>query len=194
MENKELVQRFIEVFDSVIPIIEDVKKGFFTQNHSILEEGRSKFEEAVKSRVPYAEKIIEEKDKDETAKKYVDLFITIQSVALAVENLINKMKTKVELKILFSEKALSEIRELYDVFQTQLRDTRDYILTRNPHLKEKIMAAKERLIELAREYDLVHQQRLITGICMPKASYLYIDMTDSLKRIARGLADFAEKA
>jgi hypothetical protein len=31
-------------------------------------------------------------------------------------------------------------------------------------------------------------------VCMPKASYLYIDMTDSLKRMAKELGDFAEKA
>jgi Na+/phosphate symporter len=43
------------------------------------------------------------------------------------------------------------------------------------------------------DFETVHQNRLITGVCMPKASYLYIDMTDSLKRMARELAAFADK-
>jgi hypothetical protein len=40
---------------------------------------------------------------------------------------------------------------------------------------------------------LIHQQRLIAGVCMPKASYLYIDISESIKRISRGLAEFSEK-
>jgi Na+/phosphate symporter len=48
-------------------------------------------------------------------------------------------------------------------------------------------------VELIADYDVVHQNRLISGVCMPKASYLYIDITDSLKRISRGLVDLVEK-
>ena len=44
------------------------------------------------------------------------------------------------------------------------------------------------------DFEIIHQNRLITGVCMPKASYLYIDMTDSLKRMAKELAAFADKA
>jgi Na+/phosphate symporter len=52
----------------------------------------------------------------------------------------------------------------------------------------------EKVTKLVDEFDLIHQNRLITGVCMPQASYLYIDMTDSLKRMARELAAFADKA
>jgi hypothetical protein len=47
---------------------------------------------------------------------------------------------------------------------------------------------------LVDEFEIIHQNRLITGVCMPQASYLYIDMTDSLKRIAKELSAFADKA
>jgi Na+/phosphate symporter len=51
----------------------------------------------------------------------------------------------------------------------------------------------EKMFKMIEELALVHQNRLITGICMPQASYLYLDITDSLKRITRGLVDFADK-
>ncbi len=193
MQEKELIQGFTETFEAIILILEDVKKGFFTQKAPLIKESKVKFREGLKSRVPFVEKIIELKEKDETEKRYVNLLLSFQAVALAIENLISKMETKVELNLLFSEKALSEIKELFSIIQTQFRDTKDYVITKNPHLKNNIDSAKEKIVKLAEEYELVHQQRLITGICMPRSSYLYIDITDSLKRIARGLTDFSSK-
>ena len=52
----------------------------------------------------------------------------------------------------------------------------------------------EKVWKLASDFEITHQNRLILGVCMPKASYLYIDITDSLKRIARELSEFAEYA
>jgi Na+/phosphate symporter len=104
------------------------------------------------------------------------------------------MYTKAEAGILFSDKATKEIKSLLEITYLQCRDSKDYLLTKNPSLKDNVITAKEKLIELVNEYDIVHQNRLIAGVCMPKASYLYIDITHSLKRIARGLADFVEKA
>lgn len=193
MEEKELNQRFHNMFEKMTPILEDMKKGFFTQNDTILKESEKRFREILKSALPFAEKLIEEKEKDEMEKRYVNLILPVQMTALALENLIEKMHIKVESHILFSEKALNEIKELFAVMQSQFIDTKDYILTKNPHLKNNIRSGKEKIIRMANEYALVHEQRLITGVCMPKASYLYIDITDSLKRITRRLVDFAER-
>jgi len=193
MEEKELNQRFHNMFEKMTPILEDMKKGFFTQNNTILKESEKRFREILKSALPFAEKLIEEKEKDEVEKRYVNLILSLQMTALALENLIEKMHIKVESHVLFSEKALNEIKELFAVMESLFIDTKDYILTQNPHLKNNIKSGKEKIIRMANEYTLVHEQRLITGVCMPKASYLYIDITDSLKRIARGLFDFAEK-
>ena len=110
-----------------------------------------------------------------------------------MENLMEKMEIKVDAKILFSEKALKEINALFSVIEAQLVDTKDYVLTANPTLKAAARQGMEDIQRLADEYAVIHQDRLIAGVCMPKASYLYIDITDSLKRLARGLAAFAEK-
>lgn len=193
MEEKEPNQRFHNMFEKIIPILEDIKKGFFTQNNTILKECEKRFREILKSALPFAEKLIEEKEKDEVEKRYVNLILSLQMTALALENLIEKMHIKVESHVLFSEKALNEIKELFAVMESLFIDTKDYILTQNPHLKNNIKSGKEKIIRMANEYTLVHEQRLITGVCMPKASYLYIDITDSLKRITRGLFDFAER-
>jgi Na+/phosphate symporter len=66
-------------------------------------------------------------------------------------------------------------------------------MTKNPILKEQIRVDVEKIRKMIDEFEMIHQNRLITGVCMPQASYLYIDMTDSLKRMAKELAVFADK-
>jgi Na+/phosphate symporter len=193
MEEKEMLLKFHEVFEYTLPVLESTKKGFFGEKETVLKENKAKIKDIIKSRVDFAQAIIGAKDKSEADKKYVSLLPSFQSIALALENLISKMETKVESRILFSEKALSEIKELLDTMLAQFRDAMDYVPTKNPHLKDNVKALREKIARATAEYDLIHQQRLITGICMPKASYLYIDISESIKRISRGLVEFSEK-
>ncbi|MCX5812211.1 MAG: hypothetical protein NT178_06670 [Proteobacteria bacterium] len=193
MEEKDLIQRFHKTFEAIIPILQDVYKGFFANNPTLLKECSSKFEKMHTAILPFVEKVFAEKEKDPIEKRYVNLVLAFQPIALAIDNLITKMLVKVESDILFSDKAVKEIKSLLEITYGQCRDTKDYVITGNPHLKDNVLEAKEKLIELVINYDIVHQNRLIAGVCMPKSSYLYIDFTHCLKRIARGLADFIEK-
>ncbi len=194
MEEKDLMQGFHGTFEALTPILENVYKGFVANNPTTIKECLNNFEQTLNAKLPFVEKIITEKEKDSVEKKFVNLVLAFQPVALAIDNLIAKMLVKAEAKILFSEKATREIKTLLHITYSQFRDAKDYIATQNPNLKDNVIASKEKLVELVTDYDIVHQNRLITGICMPKASYLYIDITDSLKRISRGLVDFVMKA
>lgn len=193
MDEKELMWRFRDVFETSTPILEELEKGFFSQQARIIQDCEKKFGDLLISRVPYVERIIGEKQKSAADMKYVRLLPALQTIALAIENLMYKMESKIVSNILFSEKALSEIRSLFHIMQEQFRETKDYIITGNPALKEAVKAHMNNMFSMVEELAVVHQNRLITGICMPQASYLYLDITDSLKRISRGLADFVDK-
>jgi Na+/phosphate symporter len=193
MEEKRHMDKFNDVFVKTVPILGNVKKGFLTQNLDIVKENKAQFRAILKSRAVSIQKIIDEKDKTETQKQYLALIPSFQTIGFALENLISKMETKGELKLLFSEKALAEINELYSVLEEQFRNTKDYIATKNPVLHAEIKTGWEKIFKLIDEYAIIHQNRLITGVCVPQASYLYLDIVDSIKRISRGLIDFAEK-
>lgn len=193
MTEQELVQRFVGTFEAMKPILQDSYKGFFTNNPALLKNCTERFNKMHKTVLPYMEKLFAEKEKDAVELKYVNLVLAFQPIALAIDNLISKMLVKVESNILFSDKAVNEIKTLLQIAYDQCRDTKDYLLTKNPNLKENVIAAKEKLTALVIDYDVIHQNRLIAGVCMPKASYLYIDFTHSIRRISKGLADFAEK-
>jgi len=138
--------------------------------------------------------LVEDKDKNEAVKRFVIALPHLQRVALALDNLVDKMETKVEANVIFIQKSFDEIKRLMVAVGAEFTDVKDYCMTKNPLLKTQIQADMEKVRKMIDDFDTIHQNRLITGVCMPKASYLYIDMTDSLKRMAKELAAFADKA
>ena len=194
MDEREMTRRFQDVFDGILSIAEGIKKGFFGQNVQLMKESHKKFRELLKSRLAYAEKIMENRDKNDVERKYVSLVILFQAIAMAMENLIDRMEIKVTSNILFSERALNEMEELFAFVEGQFRDMRDYMLAKNTDLKDSVTSRMEDLNKEADEYAVAHENRLIEGLCTPKSSYLYLDITSSLRRIARGLVEFSERA
>jgi Na+/phosphate symporter len=194
MEEREMMQKFSDLFSDTVAIMEGAGKSFITVNAKRMKEEHEKFRALLKARLPDVEKVIGDKEKSEVEKKFISMIIPFQTVALGVENLLEKMELKLDSNVLFSEKATKELKELYLIMEGQLRDTADYLLTKNPHLKDLIRQGTDNMKKLIDEYAAVHQNRLIAGVCMPKASYIYIDITDSLRRASRGLVEFAEKA
>jgi len=194
MEEQELTNRFCNLFDQTLPILTNIYEGFAGQKLNLLKESRSKFREIWKNRLPAVEKLIEDKDTNEVEKKFVTLLPHLQRVVLAIDNLVDKMEIKVETHALFSQKALDEIKQLMAAVAAEFTDVKDYCMTKNPVLKEQIRADMEKVRKMIDDFEMVHQNRLITGVCVPKASFLYIDMTDSLKRMAKELCLFTDKA
>ena len=194
MEEREITDRVSKLFEETVPILHNIYKGFVGHKINLLKESRLTFRESLKKRLPGIEKLVENKDKNEAVKRFLVALPHLQRVALALDNLVDKMETKVESNVLFNEKALDEIKQVMVAVGTEFTDVKDYCMTKNPLLKAQIQADMKKVMKMIDDFDTIHQNRLITGVCMPKASYLYIDMTDSLKRMARELVAFAEKA
>jgi phosphate:Na+ symporter len=193
MDDRELRERFCSLIDETLPILSQIYKGFLGQKTALLKASRTQFRDILKRQLTFVGKLIEDTEKDEVEKKYANLVPHLQRVALALDNLIDKMEIKVDSRVLFSQKALDEIRQLMIAVEAQFRDVKDFCMTKNPNLHGQVRTDMEKIRRMIDEYEIIHQNRLITGVCVPQASYLYIDMTDSLKRIAKELAVFADK-
>jgi Na+/phosphate symporter len=181
------------MFNEAMPILESIKHGFIIQNEAVLTEAETKFIRVLTSNLPFAEKLVKKIPKDDIEKKFLRLLPHLQLIAMVARNLINTKKKKIASDVLFSDKALHEIIDIYTLMQAQWVDTRDFILTKNPDLKVDIKTAMEKIYKMADECVLEHEYRLITGLCMPKASYLYLIIVDSIKRISGELTSLSEK-
>ncbi len=192
MEAHEITKTYIDLFDEVIPLLPSIYKGFVSQKIELLKEARTKLRGIWKKHLPETEHIIGEREKTEAEKRFIIALPHLQRVALAIDNLIDRMETKIQADVLFSPKAIEEIKQLMLAIGTEFNDVKNYCANTTEENKKKVKEDLDKVWKLASNFEITHQNRLIIGVCMPKASYLYIDITDSLKRIARELAEFAE--
>jgi len=193
MNDTDLNERLHAMFKDMLAVLESTKQGFLTGRQTGINEAKTRLGRMLTSNLPFTEELVKKEAKDEIEKKYLNLLPHLQLMAGIIRNLINENKKKIESHLLFTDKAVEEIKHLYSIMEVQLRDTTDYILTRNPHLKMHVEKEMENLIERAADYTASHEIRLITGVCVPKASYAYIAIIDLIRGVSRELAAFAQR-
>jgi len=93
----------------------------------------------------------------------------------------------------FTERAVRELSTLFARAIELLECVRDVILTQNRILLRHMQIEGQRYEELVNEYALFHQQRLIEGLCLPKASSLFVALLDYLQGITGHIGQIADK-
>ncbi len=100
-----------------------------------------------------------------------------------VLKLLKAVRNKVDGSILFSDKAVDELDLLFSSTKDILKSTGDALVTKNKALVQHVLEKEKALSKKALEFEIVHDDRLISGICAPQASKLYIDMTNAVREI-----------
>ncbi len=144
--------------------VEEVKEKLFKDSDILLKlllEG--KFEEGIKQLIPIPGHL--------------------DKIGDGLDRLFNSVKVKIREDILFSDKSVNEAYKLFDETMALLTCLSDCISTSNKVLAEHINNEGKRLGELADEYAIFHEDRLIEGVCMPKSAPVYLDILGSFKEI-----------
>ncbi|MGB6068139.1 MAG: hypothetical protein WBG50_25310 [Desulfomonilaceae bacterium] len=116
----------------------------------------------------------------------------LERVGDFLESILNVVRIKERQGVPFSDKAMAEIGELFDLFTEMLVNFRDVLLTRNRALLEKTLQQADRVGELSIEFLVSHEDRLLEGLCSPFASSLFLDILDSLKHAAIHVREMCE--
>ncbi len=193
MEEKELNQRLYDMFKKMLLVLEKMRQGFLAQNQTMLKESETQLTQILTANLPFTEEVIKKATKNEVEKKYLSLLPHLQLMAAVLQNLIDEEQKQIASGVLFTQKAVDETRDLHSLMQSQFQDATDYILTRNPRLRMSVKTGMEKLFKTAEQYSTDHEIRLITGVCMPKASYLYLAIVDCIKRVSMELTSFSEE-
>jgi hypothetical protein len=116
-----------------------------------------------------------------------------------LESILNVARLKARDGIPFSDKANAELNELFDLMNDMLKNFRDLLATRNRDLLTHVEAQQERIAQMTVDFGLAHEDRLISGFCVPVASSLYLDILDSVRSaneninaLTKSLAQLAE--
>ncbi len=110
-----------------------------------------------------------------------------------LESLTGAIKTMIADGVLFTDRAMREVESLLDMTVELLECVHDAVRTRNRALIRNILMVSRQCEFMANEYALFHEQRLIEGVCQPRASSLYLAMFDYLKGVEWHVRQIAQK-
>lgn len=194
MQEQEYLQTLNKIFDAMMSCLDQMVKCVQTHDKNCLELADKEFTAAATASLPLVDRLTKQPEKDELDKKFLSLLPTLQRAGLAMDDILSRIKRKIDAGILFTDKANTEITDIIRRVHNLVRDTKDFYATKNPTLFNTGKADFEKLVDLVHKYAEEHQQRMITGVCTPQGSYVYVDMIESLKRMATQLASLAKKA
>lgn len=140
---------------------------------------------AIRTEEPRLTKKITALAKDNTAlKAYVSVPAHLLKIADNIEKTAGCIDKKIKDGILFSDRAVTETTFILQRLAEILKPTSDIILARNVFLNKYVQESEANISKNATEYATLHEERLISGECLPVASSIYVNMLDAIKNIA----------
>ncbi len=109
--------------------------------------------------------------------------INLSKVFYDVLRLSNQVETKIKEDIKFSDEAVGEISDIFKRTADLLPHVADTILTCNPLIVAHVSKEIDELTKNANESSALHMDRLCKGTCHPKASIIFMQMTQQLQDI-----------
>ncbi len=106
-----------------------------------------------------------------------------QKILFDLEKISTYTNTKNKEGILFTEKAVTELDEMFRGIKNFFTHLNDIILTGNPVLIDYLLKEKTRYKQLAKQFTVEHEDRLIKGICLARSSSLYLYLMDAFEDI-----------
>lgn len=120
---------------------------------------------------------------EEGIKHFIPVPEQFDRIGNGLNKLFNATKKKIREDILFSDKSVKEAYKLFDETLVLLNSVSNCISTSNGDLAKHMDGNGKRLCELADEYAIFHEDRLIAGVCTPKSAPIYLDILESFRSI-----------
>ena len=123
------------------------------------------------------------KEKSQTVdKNYIgllaDIIADLEEIGDYIKDMIERIEIKIQEELFFSEEALSEYRQLYNVVKAALFDVVKSLKMNNKNLAKKILGNEERVDKLLVKYRAAHTKRLLSGVCDPRAGNMFLNLLD----------------
>jgi hypothetical protein len=116
-----------------------------------------------------------------------------QQLAASVGDLLSGVRTMLADGVPFTDRAMREINSLFDKGIELLECARDALVTENRVLVRHVLAGSAQYAQLASDYAMAHQQRLVEGVCLPQASAVYLSLLEHLKGVGHQARRIAEE-
>ncbi len=192
MAFKDAVAEMHDLIAGMIESVDSLYTGFIYNNLKAIEEAGEALRRVEERTVPLTEELVAEGKENPAAVIYVSVPSHIQRIGDNLGRVSQRLKDKVGGDVLFSDRAMTEMEYLFERTRDILMNTKDMVLARNTLAAKHIEASHTALESTANVYATQHEERLIEGLCLPRASSLYLNMLDAFKGIAWQAREIAE--
>ena len=134
---------------------------------SLIDISKNKITDSDKNNITHLAKIVED----------------LEEIGDYIKDMIERIEIKIQEKLFFSEEALAEYRHLYGVVETALYNIVNSFKLNVSSFSQMVLSAKEDTDNLIEKYRDAHTQRLISGICDPRAGNMFLDLIDFMGQI-----------
>jgi Na+/phosphate symporter len=119
----------------------------------------------------------------EWAKSYLSIASSFDRMTYNIEGILDRLRTKSQNHILFSDRAVKEVNDVFQEAMRLLENLPNLITTQDKRLAQRIGEEGRSMFKIANGYSEGHEERLIQGICVPKSSPIYLGILESLKGV-----------
>jgi len=128
-------------------------------------------------------KSILREESNEDIKHFIPVPEHFDRMVNGLNKLFNATKRKIREGVLFSDKSVKEAYKLFNETLVLLNSVSNCISTGNGELAKNLDGNGKRLCELADEYAIFHEDRLIAGVCTPESAPVYLDILESFRSV-----------
>ncbi|MGD2079772.1 MAG: hypothetical protein PVJ36_01405 [Nitrospirota bacterium] len=181
---KEQVFELHELISEMVDGIDTLYTAFIYNNAALVEGLEDGLGRGSERAAALTEGLVAEKKNEPRAGLYVSVPSHVGRMGDGLASIASGLRTKIRDDVLFSDRAMSEVDYMFGRIRDILVNARDMVLAPNVLVGRHMVESEAAFEKMADEYATRHEERLIEGLCAPKASQLYIQMIDAFKGIA----------
>jgi len=185
--DKEITEKMILVSQNLMKMLELAFEEFRRPTEKTFKEGvevkdkihqySSELTSFIISKSPSSEK------GREWAKPYLSIASSFDRMTYNIEGILDRLKAKSQNHILFSDRAVKEVNDVFQEAMKLLESLPNLVTTQNKLLAQRIGEEVRSIFKIANGYSEEHEERLLQGICVPKSSPIYLGILESLKGV-----------
>jgi len=185
--DKEITEKMILVSQNLIKMLELAFEGFRRSTEKSFKEAEevndrihqysSELTSSIISKSPSSER------GREWAKSYLSIASSFDRMTYNIESILDRLRTKSQNHILFSDRAVKEVNDVFQEAMRLLENLPNLITTQDKRLAQRIGEEVRTIFKIANGYSEGHEERLLQGICVPKSSPIYLGILESLKGV-----------
>ena len=109
---------------------------------------------------------------------FTNIIADLEEIGDYIKDMIERIEIKIQERLLFSDEALDEYKHLYTVVETALSDAVNSLKNNDKNFAKRILCDEGHVDNLVQKYRDAHAQRLVSGVCAPRACNMFLNLLD----------------